>query len=114
MESILGQPARFTFCARYSVLTDELSKLEKETGVLVISCLTDIVANLLLSSDVKKALEKAMTLIGSLLRDLTRTNPRLRILVVHCTPRGIPKDFEGHSKFAMVVIKLRNRFERKL
>jgi adenosyl cobinamide kinase/adenosyl cobinamide phosphate guanylyltransferase len=102
VESILGQPSRFTFCSRYSVLTDEISRLDKETSILVISCLTDIVANLLLSSDVKSALEKAMTMIGSLLRDLTRSNPRMRILVVHCTPWGVPSDFEKHSQFAMV------------
>ncbi len=109
MESILGQPSRFTFCSRFSVLTDELSTLQKDTTILVISCLTEIVANLLSSTDQKTAIEKAMSSIGSILRDLTRNNPRLRILIVHCTPRGIPADYDAHSKFAMV-----NKWFRKL
>jgi hypothetical protein len=101
MEHILGMPSRFIFCGRYTILTDELSKVGKETNVLVISCLTGIVANLLSTSDVKTAIEKAMTSIGALLREMTKNFPELRILVAHCTPRSI-QDFDTHAKFAMV------------
>jgi hypothetical protein len=101
MEHILGMPSRFTFCGRYTILTDELSKLGKETNTLIISCLTGIVANLLSSSDVKTAIEKAMSFIGAMLKEKVRTHQGLRIIVAHCTPRTTP-DFDVHSKFAMV------------
>ncbi len=101
MEHILGMPSRFILCGRYTILTDELSKLNKDTTTLVISCLTGIVSNLLSSSDVKTAIEKAMSSIGALLCDLIRQLPELRILVAHCTPRTVP-DFDGHARFAMV------------
>jgi hypothetical protein len=104
MEHILGMPSRFILCGRYTILTDELSKLTKETHTLVISCLTGIVSNLLSSSDVKMAIEKAMTSIGAMLKELIRTHPGLRIIVAHCTPRDI-QDFDVHSKFAMVILQ---------
>ncbi len=102
MESILGQTSRFIYCTRYTVLTDELSKLTKETKTLVISCMSAIVSNLTNSEDVKVALETAMTSLGAMLRELIRDSPGLRIIVVHCTPRGT-QDFETHSTFAMVI-----------
>jgi hypothetical protein len=102
MEHILGMPSRFILCGRYTILTDELSKLTKETNTLVISCLTGIVANLLSTADVKSAIEKAMSSIGAMLRELTRTLPDLKILVAHCTPRTV-QDFDNHAKFAMVL-----------
>jgi hypothetical protein len=77
MEHILGMPSRFILCGRYTILTDELSKLNKDTTTLVISCLTGIVSNLLSSSDVKTAIEKAMSSIGALLCDLIRQLPEL-------------------------------------
>jgi hypothetical protein len=101
MEHILGMPSRFIFCGRYTILTDELSKVGKETSTLIISCLTGIVANLLSTSDVKTAIEKAMGSIGAMLREKVRANPGLKIIVAHCTPRTTP-DFEIHSKFALV------------
>jgi hypothetical protein len=100
-EYLLGMPSRFVFCGRYTILTDELSKLTKDTSTLVISCLTGIVSNLMSSSDVKLAIEKAMGSIGAMLRDLVRKRLGLRIIVAHCTPRDI-QDFDVHSKFAMV------------
>jgi hypothetical protein len=102
MEHILGMPSRFILCGRYTILTDELSKLTKETSTLVISCLTGIVANLLSTADVKNAIEKAMSSIGAMLRELTRTLPDLKIIVAHCTPRTV-QDFDTHAKFAMVI-----------
>jgi adenosyl cobinamide kinase/adenosyl cobinamide phosphate guanylyltransferase len=101
MEHLLGMPSRFILCGRYTILTDELSKLTKETSILVISCLTNIVSNLLSSADVKTAIEKAMSSIGAMLRELTKTIPEMRIIVAHCTPRTIP-DFDTHARFAMV------------
>jgi hypothetical protein len=44
--------------------TDELSKIQKETKSLVISCLTGIVANL-----IKTALEKAMLSVGAIMSE---------------------------------------------
>jgi hypothetical protein len=102
MEHLLGGPSRFIFCGRYTILTDELSKLSKETNTLIISCLTNIVSNLLSSSDVKLAIEKGMSSIGAMLGDLSRDQPRMKIIVAHCTPRTTP-DFDTHSKFAMVL-----------
>jgi hypothetical protein len=101
MEIILGQPCKFAYCTRYSVLTDELCKLQKETTVVVISCLSGIVATLLTTSDAKSAIEKVMTSLGSILRDLVRSNPRMRIMIVNCTPRGTP-EYDEQSSFAMV------------
>jgi hypothetical protein len=105
MESILGQTSRFIYCTRYTVLTDELSKLTKATTTLVISCMAGVVSNLTTSPDVKTALETAMTSIASMLRDLIRSQPGLRVIVVHCTPRNTP-DYETHSTFAMVNNKI--------
>jgi hypothetical protein len=104
MENILGQPSRFIYCTRFTVLTDELSKLTKDTSTLVISCLASVVSNLTTSADVKTALETAMTSLGSMLRELVSEQPGLRVIIVHCTPRGTP-DFETHSTFAMVISK---------
>jgi hypothetical protein len=105
MQHILGQTSRFSYCTRFTVLTDELSKMTKETNTLVISCMASVVSNLVnqTSGDVKTALETAMTSIGSMLRDLVRSHAGLRVIVVHCTPRGTP-DYETHSTFAMVII----------
>jgi hypothetical protein len=103
MEHILGAPSRFVFCGRYTILTDELSKVTRDTSTLIISCLTNIVSNLLSTTDVKSAIEKAIGSIGAMLRELSRSHPSMRIIVAHCTPRTTP-DFDVHSKFAMVFI----------
>jgi hypothetical protein len=104
MDSVLGQPSRVIFCSRFTVLTDELCKIQKETKTLVVSCLTGIIANLITTEDIKTSLEKAMQSIGAVMRGLVRNNPGLRIMIANCTPRETT-DFETHSKFALVHIK---------
>ncbi len=103
VESLLGQPARFIHCTRYTTLTDELSRLatESNTRYLVISSLTNIVVNLTTVSDIKSAIEKAMSSLGAVIRDLVRTHVDLRIIIGPCTPRTI-KDFKEHARYALV------------
>ncbi len=104
MEHLLGQPIRFIHSNRYTTLTDELSKLatETHTRALVISSLTNIVVNLTTVSDIRSAIEKAMSSLGAVIRDLVRTNVHLRVVVGPCTPRTIP-DFREHAKYALVI-----------
>ncbi len=104
MESLLGQPARFIHCNRYTTLTDELSRLstESNTRFLVISSLTQIVVNLTTVSDIKGAIEKAMSSLGAVIRDLVRTQAEMRVFVGPCTPRTI-KDFKEHASYALVI-----------
>lgn len=105
MEYILGQPTRFALCSRYTVLTDEISKLTRDnTRTLVISCLTGIVASLTTAQDVKVALEKAMTSLGAVLREMVRTNVGCKVYIAPCTPRDV-QDFGTHSSFALVLRK---------
>jgi hypothetical protein len=101
VDSILGRPSKFVFCTRYSVLTEELSKVDRETTTLVISCLSGIVTNVMSTPDVKSGLEKVMTSIGSMFLEIVKTCPRMKIVAVHCTPRDLP-DYDTHSSFAMV------------
>ncbi len=87
MEAILGQPIRFTHCTRYTTLTDELSKLATDTNTkcLVVSCLTNIIVNLTGASDINAAIEKGMTTLGAIIRDLVHTHVGLRIFIGPCT-----------------------------
>ncbi len=103
MEAILGQPIRYIQCSRFTALTDELSKLisDPSTKFLVISSLTNIIINLMGASDVKIAIEKAMTSLGASIKDLTRTNAGIRIFVAPCTPRTI-ESFKDHARHALV------------
>lgn len=102
MEHILGQPSRFIYCSRYTILSDELSKLTQDTTkTLIISCLTPIVASLAASAEAKKAIEKGMSTLGAMMRELSRTNAGMRVFIAPCTPRGTP-DYETHSTFALV------------
>jgi hypothetical protein len=103
VEHILGRAARFIFCSRYTVLMDELNKLTGETTTLIISCLSGIVTNLMSLPDVKTGLEKTMNSIGLMLLEISRSNQRMRIIAVHCTPRDLA-DYETHTNFAMVII----------
>ncbi len=103
VEGILGQPIRFIHCTRYTTLTDELSKLAIDTSVkyLVVSSLTNIVVNLTTVSDIRSAIEKAMSSLGAVVRDLVRTHVDLRVFIGPCTPRTI-KDFKEHAQYALV------------
>jgi hypothetical protein len=105
----LGQVSRFVYCTRFTLLTDELTKLTKDTNTLVISCMSSVVANLVAQAegDMKTTLETAMASIGSMLREVTRAIHGFRVIVVHCTPRGTP-DFDTHSTFSMVILKERD------
>jgi hypothetical protein len=96
-------------------LTDEISKLTREnTRTLLVSCLTGIIANLASAQDVKGAIEKAMTSLGAILKEMVRTNVGARAFVAPCTPRNV-QDFSTHANFAMVpdkiVFNLYQRFE---
>jgi hypothetical protein len=97
------QPARFIHCSRYTTLTDELSRLATDSHIryLVISSLTNIVVNLTTVSENKSAIEKAMSSLGAVIRDLVRTHVDLRVIIGPCTPRTI-KDFKDHARYAMV------------
>ena len=102
MENIVGQPSRFVLCTRYTMLTDELSKLTRDTTrVVVVSCLTNIVATLASAPDVRSALSKAMSSLGAVLKDLVRTNVGIRVFVAPCTARTTP-DFGTHADYALV------------
>ncbi len=94
---------RFIHCTRYTTLTDELSRLTTDTHTryLVISSLTNIVVNLTTVSDIRSAIEKAMSSLGAVVRDLVRTHSDLRVLIGPCTPRSI-KDFKEHATYALV------------
>ncbi len=84
------------------MLADELGKVSKETTTLVISCLSGVVTSLMSDPDVKSNLEKTMVSLGSMLHELVRDRAKMRVIVVHCTPRNLA-DYEIHSKFAMVM-----------
>jgi hypothetical protein len=101
----LGQPTRFIHCTRYTTLTDEISRLatESNTRFLVISSLTNIVVNLTTVSDVKAAIEKAMSSLGAVIRDLVRTQSDLRVFIGPCTPRTI-ENFKEYARYALVLI----------
>jgi hypothetical protein len=77
---------------------------ESSTRFLVISSLTNIVVNLTTVSDIRAAIEKAMSSLGAVVRDLVRTHADLRVVIGPCTPRTIP-DFKEHAKYAMVLDK---------
>ncbi len=87
MEGILGQPSKFIHCTKYTVLTDELSRLlnEKTTKVVVISCLTNIVVGLTGTSEIPKAIERAMGSLGMVIKDVLRNNTGLRVFITQCT-----------------------------
>ncbi len=107
VESILGQPTRFTQCSRYTTLTDEISKIgtDSKTKILVISSLTNVVLNLMNAAEAKPAIEKGMNALGAVIRDAARTNVGLRVFVAPCTPRNT-QGFVEHAKFASVSVNL--------
>jgi len=87
-------------------MMDEISKLPQHVKVLVISCLTNIVAKIAGTSDAKVGLERAMNTLASSFHDLNQQrHGKIRILVAPCTPRKTP-DFSTHNKFAMVSQKV--------
>ncbi len=108
MEAILGHPSRFTYCTRYTGLTDELSRLcgDANTKILVVSSLTGILVGLTTgASDVTKAIEKAMGSLAAVIKELARSNAGLRIFIAPCTPRNIV-DFKDHANHALVCRRL--------
>jgi hypothetical protein len=109
MEAILGQPSRFVHCTRYTGLTDELSRLggDINTKFLVVSSLTGILVGLTTgTSEVPKAIEKAMGSLGAVIKELARNNVGLRIFVAPCTPRNIA-EFKDHANHALVRLRIR-------
>jgi hypothetical protein len=91
MEAILGQPSQFSYCTRYTALTDELSRLTGDTvtKIVVISNLTGILVNLYGASDLTKAIEKAMKSLGTVIKELMRSTVGMRIFIAPCTPRNL-------------------------
>lgn len=112
MELILGQPSQFIHCSRFTVLTEEICKIQSHVKVLVISCLGGIIHSLGSSSDSKVALERAMTMIGTALYDVVRhRNGSIRIFVAPSTPR-VSQEYQSNSKYAMVseIVGRRNTY----
>lgn len=102
MEQILGQPTKFQRCTKLSSLTEIVSTVDSSIEVVVISCMTGIVATMCGSGDVKGTIVRSMTMLGASLRDLCRHRlENLQVFVAPCTPRTTT-DFQTHSKFAMV------------
>jgi hypothetical protein len=103
MEAILGLPSRFIHCTRYTALTDELSRLtgDNNTKFLVISSLTGILVNLTGTSEVAKAIEKAMGTLGNVIKELVRSNISLKVFIAPCTPRNI-ENFKELSNLLLV------------
>jgi hypothetical protein len=105
-ELLLGQPSKLTYCNHYTLLLDEISKLSSQYKVLVISCLSSIIAKLGSSADAKKGIEKAMKVLTAAFHDVThQSQGQTKILVAQCTPRK-SQDFTVHNKFAMVTTML--------
>lgn len=103
MELILGQPSQFVYCSKFTSLTEEICKVQSHTKVIVISCLSAIIGGLGTASDVKSALEKSMTMLGSALYDVVRYRQgSIRIFVAPPTPRPAT-DFKTHVKYALVL-----------
>jgi hypothetical protein len=101
MATILGQPTRFIHCTKYTTLTDELSRLSNDltTRVVVISSLTGIVVNLTGTSEIKKAIERAMGTLAGAIKELVLSNSTLRVFIAPCTPRTLPnfQEYAGHA-----------------
>ncbi len=110
MSTILGQPARFVYCTRYTSLTDELSKLSIDltTRVVVISNLTGIVMNLTGTSEVMQSIEKAMGTLAAAIRELVLSNASIRVFISPCTPRNMPnfQEYSNHALVRLIIVKL--------
>jgi len=85
-------------------MMDEISKLSSTVKVLVISCLTNIIAKIAATNEAKVGLERAMNTLGAALHELSQLRGgRIRILVAQCTPKkSTVQDLALHNKFAMV------------
>jgi hypothetical protein len=99
----LGEPARFVHCTRFTSLTDEISRLANDTitKIVVISSLTNIVVGLASTSEVPKAIEKAMGSLSLVIKDLLRNSVGMRVFIARCTPRRIP-GFNEYAQQALV------------
>jgi hypothetical protein len=87
-------------------MMDEISKLSNNVKVLVISCLTNIIAKIASTTEAKVGIERAMNMLGSSFHELNlQRQGRIRILIAPCTPRK-SKDFSTHNKFALVCMLL--------
>lgn len=105
MELILGQPSQFIYCTRFTVLTEELCKIQSHVKVLVISCLSGIIHSLGSNAESKVALERGMTMLGTALYDVVRHRQNsIRIFIAPSTPRA-SKDFQSFNTYAMVIVK---------
>ncbi len=104
----MGQPARFVHCTKFTSLTDEISRLANDTytKIVVISSLTNIVVGLTATSEVTKAIEKAMGSLSLVIKDLLRNSTGMRIFIARCTPRRIP----GFSEYAQQALVTRCYF----
>jgi hypothetical protein len=112
MEHILGQPTRFVLSSCFTSLSEELSKVGSctHTKVIIISCLSNIVENLVSSADVKVGIERAMLLIGNQLHEVSRLQRgAVRIFVGPCLPRNT-QNYSIHAKSAVVSLKFKRLF----
>jgi hypothetical protein len=105
MGAILGQPARFVHCTRYTSLTDELSRLNNDltTRIVVISSLTGIVVNLTGTTEIKQSIGKAMSTLAGVIRELVNNNSSIRVFIAPCTPRNL-ENFQEYANYALVII----------
>ncbi len=101
-ELLLGQPSKYTFCTQYTVLLDEMSKLPSHVKVVVVSCLSNIIAKIGASNDPKTGIERAMkTMAAAFFELINQRSGHIRILVAQCTPRA-SQEYTANNKFAMV------------
>ena len=102
MEKALGQPMRFTHCDLLSTLTDELATLDSDIRVVVIACMTEIIASLINGQDPAAALKRGMGVLNSALFALSeQRGGSIRIVIAPCTPRMKP-NFDHWKKYAIV------------
>ena len=93
---------KYTFCNQYDMLLDEMSNLSSSVKVLVVSCLSNIIAEIGVGNDAKIRIERAMKILVQTFFNLVdQRDGDIRILVLECTPRK-SQDYRNHSKFALV------------
>lgn len=69
-------------------MMDEISKLPQHVKVLVISCLTNIIAKIAVTKNAKVGIERVMTTLAAAFHELNHLrNGRIIILIAPCTPR---------------------------
>ncbi len=92
----------YIHCSKLTSLQDELSRLDEDVQVLIISCMGGIINTMSSAPDPKHTLEKTMRMLGGLMIDAIRKHSgRLRVFVAPSTPRTAA-NFESHCKHSVV------------